>query len=155
MFPLRDENPTLRFPAVTIGLIVLNVLAWLVVQHGGEAAALGASLCDLGVIPGELTGRAVGEAVRLSPELVCVVDATPAWYTPLTSIFLHGGWLHLLGNMWFLWIFGNNVEDSMGRVRFVAFYLLCGLAAVGAQVLSNPASPIPMVGASGAIGGVM
>jgi membrane associated rhomboid family serine protease len=79
----------------------------------------------------------------------------PAWYTPLTSMFMHGGWFHLLGNMWFLWIFGNNVEDSMGHGRFIAFYLLCGLAAAAAQTLADPASIIPMVGASGAIGGVM
>ena len=70
-------------------------------------------------------------------------------------MFLHGGWLHLIGNMWFLWIFGNNVEDSMGRARFLAFYILCGLLAAAAQVIVNPSSPIPMVGASGAISGVM
>jgi membrane associated rhomboid family serine protease len=77
------------------------------------------------------------------------------WHTLLTSIFLHGGWFHLIGNMWFLWIFGNNIEDSMGHLRFVAFYLLCGLAASVLQVLSQPDSTVPMVGASGAIGGVM
>ncbi len=76
-------------------------------------------------------------------------------YTLVTSMFLHGGWLHILGNMWFLWIFGNNVEDSMGHARFAVFYLLCGIAAAVAQIVSNPASGIPMVGASGAIGGVM
>ncbi len=77
------------------------------------------------------------------------------WYPPLTSMFLHGGWLHLIGNMWFLWLFGNNVEDSMGRVRYLAFYLLCGLAAAATQTFMNPSSIVPMVGASGAIGGVM
>ena len=76
-------------------------------------------------------------------------------YTVLTSMFLHGGWLHLLGNMWFMWIFGNNVEDSMGHLRFVVFYLLCGLVAAALQIVSNPQSGVPMVGASGAIGGVM
>ncbi|HTG50751.1 MAG TPA: rhomboid family intramembrane serine protease, partial [Gemmatimonadales bacterium] len=79
----------------------------------------------------------------------------PHWYTPLSSMFLHGGWLHLIGNMWFLWLFGNNVEDSMGHGRYLVFYLLCGLAAASAQTLVNPNSAIPMVGASGAISGVM
>ena len=77
------------------------------------------------------------------------------WLTPVTSMFLHGGWMHLLGNALYLWIFGNNVEDSMGRRRFVAFYFLCGLAAIIAQVVMEPGSPVPMVGASGAISGIM
>ena len=77
------------------------------------------------------------------------------WYTPLTSMFLHGGWFHLIGNMWFLWVFGNNVEDSMGHVRYLVFYLLCGLAAAATQTFVNPSSIVPMVGASGAISGVM
>jgi membrane associated rhomboid family serine protease len=85
----------------------------------------------------------------------CVLSGSAAWYTPLTSMFMHGGWLHLLGNMWFLWLFGNNVEDSMGRMRYVFFYLLCGLTAAATQTFLNPSSPIPMVGASGAISGVM
>jgi membrane associated rhomboid family serine protease len=83
------------------------------------------------------------------------MSADREWYTPLTSMFLHGGWLHLIGNMWFLWLFGNNVNDSMGHGRFLVFYLLCGLAAAAGQTLVNPSSPIPMVGASGAISGVM
>jgi membrane associated rhomboid family serine protease len=86
----------------------------------------------------------------------CVVDAEPInFFTPITSMFLHGGWAHILGNGLFLWIFGNNVEDSMGRVRFLAFYLICGLVAAAAQIAADPASPVPMVGASGAISGVM
>jgi membrane associated rhomboid family serine protease len=91
----------------------------------------------------------------MGPNTFCVIGAGSAWYTPFTSMFMHGGWLHIIGNMWFLWIFGNNVEDSMGHVRFVVFYVLCGLAAAAAQTLSDPGSIIPMVGASGAIGGVM
>jgi membrane associated rhomboid family serine protease len=155
MFPLRDENPTLRTPVVTIAFIGLNVAAWLLVQGAGSEAALVSSVCNLGAIPGELTGRAVGVSTPMGPGLACVVDPQPAWHTLVSSMFLHGGWFHLIGNMWFLWVFGNNVEDSMGRGRFVIFYLLCGIAAAGAQILANPASPIPMVGASGAIGGVM
>jgi membrane associated rhomboid family serine protease len=155
MIPIRDDNPTLRTPVITIAIIAVNVIAWLAVQGAGTDPMLGASVCNFGVIPGELTQRAAGQVVPLSPTLACAVDLRPDWYTLLTSMFMHGGWMHLIGNMWFLWIFGNNVEDSMGRGRFVVFYLLSGLAAAAAQILSDPASPVPMVGASGAIGGVM
>src|SRR4030095_455664 len=85
----------------------------------------------------------------------CVIEPDPEWSTLVTSMFMHGGWLHLIGNLWVLWIFGNNVEDSMGHVRFVVFYLLCGIAAAALQIFSQPDSGVPMVGASGAIGGVM
>jgi membrane associated rhomboid family serine protease len=84
-----------------------------------------------------------------------VLDAGPSWFTPFTSMFLHGGWFHIIGNMWFLWVFGGNIEDAMGHGRFVGFYLLCGLVAAALQTASNPNSVMPMVGASGAIGGVM
>jgi membrane associated rhomboid family serine protease len=84
-----------------------------------------------------------------------VIDAHPDWLTAFTHMFLHGGWFHLIGNLWFLWVFGDNVEDAMGGARFIVFYLLCGLAAFAAQAATGPASAIPMVGASGAIGGVM
>jgi membrane associated rhomboid family serine protease len=86
---------------------------------------------------------------------VCVLEGDPRWITVLTSMFMHGSWFHLIGNMWFLAVFGDNVEDSMSHVRFVSFYVLCGLAAVAAQMASSPTSAVPMVGASGAIGGVM
>jgi rhomboid family protein len=86
---------------------------------------------------------------------VCVLGVERHWFTPLSSMFLHGGWLHLIGNMWFLWVFGNNVEDSMGHARYLAFYLLCGLAAAATQTFVSPESIVPMVGASGAISGVM
>ena len=85
---------------------------------------------------------------------MCRLDG-PNLETVLTSMFMHGGWFHILGNMWFLWVFGDNIEDVMGPFRFIAFYLLCGAAAAFAQILTDPSSPIPMVGASGAIGGVM
>ena len=156
MFPIRDENPGVLTPLVTAGLVVANVAAWTLVQGLGTEAALTRSICSLGLIPGELlhTVRA-GTHVPLGAGAACVISAHPNWLTPLTSMFLHGGWFHLIGNMWFLWIFGNNVEDAMGHARFAIFYALCGLAAAAAQVLSNPSSPMPMVGASGAIGGVM
>src|SRR5262245_10151044 len=149
MIPLRDENPTLRTPVVTIAIIAITVLVWLVVQGAGMGRALVASVCELGAIPGELTGRATEHTIELGHGAMCVIGAEPRWYTLVTSMFMHGSWFHLIGNMWFLWIFGNNVEDSMGRGRFALFYLLCGLAAAGAQILSGPSSPVPMVGASG------
>ena len=155
MFPIRDDNPTLGTPAITVVLIGLNVAAWILVQGMGAEPTLSQSVCELGLIPGELLGRIPeGYTLPMSREMSCVIGP-PHWYTPLSSMFLHGGWLHLIGNMWFLWLFGNNVEDSMGHGRYVVFYLLCGLAAASAQTLVNPNSAIPMVGASGAISGVM
>lgn len=156
MFPYKDDNPTLRFPAVTLALIALNVAAWVLVQGLGAPEPLARSLCEKGLVPGAVTGLLPGGTTfPLGPELACRFDGVPDYTTIVWSMFLHGGWLHLLGNMWFLWVFGNNVEDSMGPGRFAIFYLLCGAAAAGAQVLMEPGSAIPMVGASGAIGGVM
>ncbi|HXC53234.1 MAG TPA: rhomboid family intramembrane serine protease [Candidatus Limnocylindrales bacterium] len=157
MFPLRDDNPTFSTPVMTVTLVVANILAWFALQGAGSEPLLTRSVCSLGLIPGELLGLAPdGLQIQVSAGSVCEVNhASANWLSPILSMFLHGGWFHLLGNMWFLWIFGNNVEDSMGSARFIAFYLLCGLAAALAQTISNPASPIPMVGASGAIGGVM
>ncbi len=156
MFPYRDDNPTIATPVVTVALIGLNVAAWLLLQGMGAEPYLSRSVCELGLIPGELLGRIQpGVAIPMGPGAACVMDADREWYTPLTSMFLHGGWFHLIGNMWFLWLFGNNVEDSMGRGRYFGFYLLSGLAAAAAQIFVNPSSPIPMVGASGAISGVM
>lgn len=155
MFPIKDDNPTLRTPVVTIGIIALNALAWLMLQGAGTDPALPESVCRLGLIPGELTQTASQQVSQLSERTLCQLGQTPRWETVVTSMFMHGGWFHLLGNMWFLWIFGNNVEDSMGRLRFIVFYLLSGIAAAGAQTLIDPSSAVPMVGASGAIGGVM
>ncbi len=156
MFPLYDENPHFLTPLVTWALIATNVAVWLLVQGLGTDPALTRSVCELGLVPGELLQRiAPGTQVPLGSGVACVTTARPAWYTLVTSMFLHGGWMHLIGNMWFLWIFGNNVEDSMGHVRFAVFYLLCGLAAAALQIAFRPDSGLPMVGASGAIGGVM
>jgi membrane associated rhomboid family serine protease len=158
MIPISDDNPTLRFPLVTIALLVAMGAVWVLIQGAGlSPLALAASVCDLGLLPGELTGRApIGQSVPLGPGLSCLVDREPINYlTPVFSMFLHGGWMHLLGNGLFLWVFGNNVEDIMGRLRFLVFYLLCGLVAAGAQIAIDPASPVPMVGASGAISGVL
>lgn len=158
MIPIGDDNPTLRTPLINYLLLLSLLGVWILVQGGGfNDLSLATSVCNLGLVPGELTRRAaVGTAVPLGENLACVVDREAInAATPFTSMFLHGGWGHLLGNALFLWVFGNNVEDSMGRVRFLAFYLLCGLAAAAAQVAIDPASPVPMVGASGAISGVL
>jgi membrane associated rhomboid family serine protease len=156
MFPIKDENPHFLTPVVSYALIALNAASWALVQGFGSEAALVTSLCELGLIPGELLQRLpAGTEIDMGPRLSCMLSEDPNWATSITSMFLHGGWFHLIGNMWFLWIFGNNVEDSMGHVRFALFYLLCGLAAAALQIVSDPNSAVPMVGASGAIGGVM
>lgn len=145
MIPLRDDNPSESKPFVTITFIVMCVLVFLwqfsLGAEGGQRA-----IYALGVIPAVLLG-----GQRLPPDLT-VVDPM---FTVLTSMFMHGGWMHLIGNMLYLWIFGDNVEDSMGHGRYVAFYLLCGIAAALAQAVPDPNSEIPMVGASGAISGVL
>ena len=156
MFPYRDENETQRLAIVTGVIIALNILAWIAVQGAGATLPLATSICELGLIPGELTlSLPVGTSFPMGDGLVCTTDPGPQPLHLITSMFLHGSWMHLLGNMWFLWLFGNNVEDSMGRLRFVVFYLICGLAAALGQVITSPNSAIPMVGASGAISGVM
>lgn len=143
--PLYDDNPTRRTPVITIAIVALCVLVFLWQSSlGGRGEAV--AVFSYGVIPARLFGYA-----ELPPSIARV----PAWATVLTSMFMHGGFLHLAGNMLYLWIFGNNVEDSMGRGRFVVFYLLCGMAAALAQGLADPASEVPMIGASGAIGGVL
>lgn len=135
MFPIRDHNPSNKFPLVTIVLIVLNVLFFLIEL----------SVPDLDVFLGKYA---------LIPQLVHWGDPS-TWFPFLSSMFLHGGWLHILSNMWFLWIFGDNIEATLGKVRFVVFYLLSGLAAALLQYAIDPASSIPVLGASGAIAGVL
>jgi membrane associated rhomboid family serine protease len=148
VFPLHDDNPTELFPLFTIGIIVACVAVWIVIQGAGTSPeVLDASVCALGAIPAEVTGQVAGRGP-------CALGGL-TWQALFTSMFLHGSWMHLIGNMWFLWIFGNNVEDSMGRLRFVVFYVLTGLVASGTQIALAPGSPVPTVGASGAIAGVM
>lgn len=142
MIPLRDENPTQMVAITNWLLVAANVIVWFRFQGAGlSEPVLVASVQRYGVIACEVTR-------------MCPVEGL-GWGALFTSMFLHGSWGHLLGNMLFLAIFGNNVEDSMGHLRYLAFYLLCGLAAALAQVWINPASGMPMVGASGAISGVM
>jgi membrane associated rhomboid family serine protease len=156
LIPYHDENETQRTPYITLALIGANVLTWLLVQGAGAALPLARSVCELGLIPGELTlSLPAGSAFPMGEGVRCLTDPGRQVENLFTSMFLHGSWMHLIGNMWFLWLFGNNIEDSMTRPRFIAFYLLCGLAAAVAQIVTDPSSRIPMVGASGAISGVM
>jgi membrane associated rhomboid family serine protease len=144
MIPLHDDNPSSSKPLVTVTLLVACVLVFLWQLSLGAAGRR--AVLALGLIPAVLLGRA-----DLPAELSVV--APPL--TVVTSMFMHGGWLHLIGNMLFLWVFADNVEDSMGHGRFVAFYILCGIAAALAQALPQPESIAPMVGASGAVSGVL
>ena len=138
MFPYKDDNPTYLRPVVTLLLIAVNALVWVFVQGMGAEPAITSSICELGLIPGELLGTApVGMGIEMGPHAVCVIGDAPVWHTAISSMFLHGGWFHLLGNLWFLWIFGNNVEDSMGHGRCLVFYVVTGLAAAAAQVAVN------------------
>jgi membrane associated rhomboid family serine protease len=131
MFPLRDTEPSYTKPVVVIFLIVINLVIFLY-EWSMPAYFQNRFIATYGMIPDEFT-----------------------WGSLLTSMFLHGGWMHVLGNMWFLWIFGDNVEDILGHGKFLLFYLACGIAAGLAQVIVDPASRVPTVGASGAIAGVM
>jgi membrane associated rhomboid family serine protease len=158
VFPLYDDNPTFRVPITTIGLIVVMLVVWVFVQGGGfDPRAVAASVCNYGLVPAELTHlRPVGFAVPISEDMACIIDDSAVnWATPVFSQFLHGGWAHIFGNALFLWVFGNNVEDIMGRGRFLFFYLLCGTIAAAAHTIVEPTSPIPTVGASGAVSGVL
>lgn len=156
MFPLRDENPTELTPYFTLALIALNVIVWVYIQGAGfDDNALYASVCRYGMIPAELTGQTEGYmGVEIAPGVPCPFGGL-RWSTILTSTFLHGSWLHLIGNMWFLWVFGNNIEDSMGHLRYLVFYLVTGTAAALAHLWTAAASPVPTIGASGAVSGVM
>ena len=131
MIPLRDVIPSRTTPYITVTIIVLNAAAWLV-EINLPPDVLPLFLRDYGVVPAD---------VRIT--------------TLFTSMFLHGGWLHVIGNMWYLWIFGDNVEDRVGHGRFIVFYLLCGIAAALGQIVIDPESTLPTIGASGAIAGVM
>ena len=151
MFPLRDNIPTLRFPAVTVTLIVLNTFVYFFLQDAFLGLPDGGTTGDWPVdtyaeIPCELTGSDPCAAAPGGPS---------PWLTVFTAMFMHGSILHLGGNMLFLWIFGNNVEDSMGPVKFVLFYLLGGIAAAALQIAIDPGSDIPNLGASGAVAGVL
>jgi membrane associated rhomboid family serine protease len=165
VFPLKDNVPTKRAPIVTVTLLVANVLVYFFWQHGGltlgepTSARFLDNLVDYAAIPYELTHPdahcelAGGGAVECFRGRVAAQPST--WITPFTAMFMHGGLLHLGGNLLFLWIFGNNIEDCLGHARFIVFYLLGGLAAMALQVAIAPDAAVPTIGASGAIAGVL
>jgi membrane associated rhomboid family serine protease len=175
MFPIKDNIPTDRFPFVTAALILANVVVYILsIRHGGSliSGPDTAEVVKYGAIPYSLThsGAHCGEVVQqalfgppaagivcgpsLPPDTVAVASL-PKWETVFTSMFMHGSILHLGGNMLFLWIFGNNVEDAMGPVKYILFYIVGGLAALGLQIAVSPNSTAPTVGASGAIAAVL
>jgi membrane associated rhomboid family serine protease len=145
VIPLRDDNPTRSTPIVTFLLIAANVVVFLFQILLGDVFTY-----QFALFPGAVTsGQRIAADGRPLPML------EPAWLTIFTSMFLHGGWLHLIGNMWYLWIFGNNVEDTLGKGRFLAFYLFGGFIAALAHIVTGPGSMVPTVGASGAIAAVL
>jgi membrane associated rhomboid family serine protease len=149
MIPYRDNNPTQSWAFFTFLLILANIGVFILSYTG---AGLVATNCYWGAVAADLTGTA---RVHAPSPLVCPPGHAPGIYTVFTHMFLHGGLLHLGGNMLYLWIFGNNIEDVLGHVNFLIFYVLCGLAALAVQVLAGPAATVPMVGASGAIAGIL
>ena len=158
MIPISDDNPTLHVPWMTYVILALIFAAWLLLQGAGlNEDILANSICNYGLVPAELThSRPLGFRVPMTARSACAIDDLAInWLTPLTSMFLHGSWGHILGNVLFFWVFGNNIEDSMGPFRFLVFYIFCGLIAVAAHVALDPRSPVPTVGASGAISGIM
>jgi membrane associated rhomboid family serine protease len=166
VFPLKDDIPTRRFPILTVAIIITCAVVYFVFEQG--LLSLGDTgnerVVEYGAIPYEITHPGDECGATTSGQIACegqrgvsgtAPDQAPWWVTVFTSMFMHGSLLHLGGNMLFLWIFGNNIEDSMGPVRFVLFYLLGGIAALLAQVLIDTSSTVPTVGASGAIAAVL
>lgn len=152
MIPLRDNVPASRRPVVTQAIVIACSVVWLVQLARPEL------VYELGMVPARVFDPTAPLRVPVSSTRYALVDApaaVPDWFTLLTCTFLHGGWFHFLGNMLFLWIFGDNVEDRLGRPGFVGFYLGCGIAASAAHLLISPDSAVPTIGASGAIAGVM
>jgi membrane associated rhomboid family serine protease len=157
VLPYHDDNVTQRRPVVTIALLALNLLVWIVVQSAGTGVRFGESICRYALVPAELTTTtAAGTRLEITEGVACEAEVWPQQpWKLVTWMFIHASWVHLVGNVWFLWLFGSNVEDAMSRLRFAIFYVLCGLAAAIAQVISTPASTARLLGASGAISGVM
>jgi hypothetical protein len=143
MIPIRDRNPSGTFPYVTIGIIIVNILIFLYELSLGSG--LGEFIMKFGVVPLKVS------YYSQVPDLTFINTFFPF----ISSMFLHGGFVHLIGNMWFLWIFGDNIEDKLGHFRFIAFYFLCGIIASSVHVFFNSQSNVPCVGASGAIAGVL
>ena len=143
MIPLKDDNPTRIFPIVTIGIIAANILVFTYQLSLG--AGYEKFIFTYGAFPYEIT-----HSVDIGPPV-----QMPVFFTVYSSMFMHGGFMHIIGNMLYLWIFGNNIEDSMGHIRFIFFYLICGTVASLTHIFLAPNSKIPMVGASGAVSGIL
>jgi membrane associated rhomboid family serine protease len=160
VFPLKDSIGTRRTPVVTIALIIANVVVFLLsIRHGGSiwSGPDNATVVHYGAIPYEFTHPGQ-ECDLVARGIACganIDNQPPTWFTALSSMFMHGGLLHIGGNMLFLWVFGNNVEDAMGRFRFILFYILGGLAAMALQTAVDPNAAVPSVGASGAVAAVL
>lgn len=150
--PLHDDNPlrSISFPFVTVALILINVIVYVFFQSGLVYNIGQAGMFDLAVVPCQLLG--VDQCIANSGQMIGPI---PEFITPFSYMFLHGGWMHLIGNMLFLWVFGDNVEDAMGHVMFLAFYLICGVFAGFTHSITAPASTVPLIGASGAVAGVI
>lgn len=157
LIPIRDDNPTRTLPVVTVAIIVVNVFVWLLEPSLGAGASpqLAAFFYKWGLVPREITTG--GVVVTPDTVLVCggACKVGTPYYSIITAMFLHGGFLHVAGNMLFLWVFGNNIEDTLGPVKFTIFYLVCGIAASLAHIAVNPSSIVPTVGASGAVAGML
>ena len=145
MIPLKDDNPTSSKPIITYCLIIICIFVFLI-ELASPSYRTGEFFYSYGLIPSVLLGK-----LKLAPSMYVI----PAYLTIITSMFVHGGFMHLIGNMLYMWIFADNIEDSLGKVKFLIFYILCGIGAAMAQVFTDTNSQIPMVGASGAIGGVL
>jgi membrane associated rhomboid family serine protease len=161
MIPFRDENPTRTFPFVVVALIAANVAVYIhqamlppgadtlfVYIYGAVPAVVLGKVSLAQLVPAEVRSAAGMAGVSAN-------QLQPIWLTIFTSMFLHGGFMHIAGNMLYLWVFGNNVEDALGHLRFIVFYFLCGGLAAAAQIAMSASSPVPMIGASGAIAGVL
>ena len=149
--PLHDTNPlkSIDYQYVTVSLIVLNIAIYLIFQTGWFIPLDEENLAAFAAIPAELMGQGLGDETIMSPFMV------PERFTLVTYMFLHGSWIHLLGNMLFLWVFGDNVEDAMGHLRFIMFYLMCGIFAAVVHSWIMPRSELPLIGASGAVAGII
>lgn len=147
MIPIKDDNPQINVPYGTYIIIIINIFTWVFIQNFGSGENLNYSICKYGLIPNSLFSDFKSS--------ICENLNLGNYFNIISSMYMHGGWMHIIGNLLFLWVFGGNVEDSMGALRYVAFYTLCGICAALTQVYINTDSIIPMVGASGAIGGIM
>ncbi|MEM7192064.1 MAG: rhomboid family intramembrane serine protease [Pseudomonadota bacterium] len=151
--PLHDTNPLkkIRFQYVTTGIIALNVVTFVIFQSGWVVPLPDEDVSALAVVPAQLLGNPGGDTALFTSGALKI----PERLTLITYMFLHGGWVHLIGNMLFLWVFGDNIEDAMGHVRFIMFYLMCGIFAAISHAYMLPHSELPLIGASGAVAGVI